>query len=589
MIQGDADTDLVDAPDDAFDYVILSRPAGDALSASRAGAHAAHRPARHRLVPEFRPLADALVLDVRWPDAAHRELPETGYDTLQIHFCTIKRFPPLVSHMDRRHDRAAVAVNAQGKPLRLTAPWCFQSVRRAGGFFAQPQEELTFISAIVDKRTQDSLRCLGPIRLTSPGDGGYRGDGDHPARLNSRYDPMTGIQWAANYLRRKAFSVRLRWRLRNSARVIIIVGAMGNIGRRLMQAFPNAVGIDRMRGADLVCDLRNIDYDTAEIRRLFESADALIHLATSSNVDDPEAVHWRGVVETARLVEACARYNIRRVVLPVVRLGRAEGWMAPQLWRLWAQQARDRGAGGDVFDDTGAARRCAPYRMGCPRPVRNRNGRGMAPRKPLGRRPPDRRNQGGAQRLETSIRAGYRRQRIGSREIGGAILAGAGASKRRRIAPLASGPPRDSAIGTSNSDSRRTVHGRLPDILAMSPETWQHRHYRNSIAGVQIAEVTRRRAVSVPSATIAATIPAAILNLIERPDVSVAQHQRLRERRRRCGNGEWNGCGHNGRGQYLGWHSHVCLRNSFKFRGRGPRNSPALDLTIADALRSTFC
>jgi len=135
---------------------------------------------------------------------------------------------------------------------------------------------------------------------------------------------MTGIQWAANYLRRKAFSVRLRWRLRNSARVIIIVGAMGNIGRRLMQAFPNAVGIDRMRGADLVCDLRNIDYDTAEIRRLFESADALIHLATSSNVDDPEAVHWRGVVETARLVEACARYNIRRVVLP------SSGWAEPK-------------------------------------------------------------------------------------------------------------------------------------------------------------------------------------------------------------------------------------------------------------------
>jgi NAD(P)-dependent dehydrogenase (short-subunit alcohol dehydrogenase family) len=139
-----------------------------------------------------------------------------------------------------------------------------------------------------------------------------------------RYEPMTGIQWAANYLRRKAFSARLQWRLRKSARVIIIVGAMGNIGRRLMQAFPNAVGIDRMRGADLVCDLRNIDYDAAEIRRLFESADGLIHLATSSNVDDLEAVHWRAVAETARLVEACARYNIRRIVLP------SSGWAEPK-------------------------------------------------------------------------------------------------------------------------------------------------------------------------------------------------------------------------------------------------------------------
>ena len=61
VIQGDADTDLADYPVDAFDYAILSPdPAGDARSQGRAGPAGAHRPARHRLVPQFRPLARAL-------------------------------------------------------------------------------------------------------------------------------------------------------------------------------------------------------------------------------------------------------------------------------------------------------------------------------------------------------------------------------------------------------------------------------------------------------------------------------------------------------------------------------------------------
>jgi nucleoside-diphosphate-sugar epimerase len=97
---------------------------------------------------------------------------------------------------------------------------------------------------------------------------------------------------------------------------IIIVGAMGNIGRRLMQAFPEAIGIDRVRGARIVADLSRIEYDSPELRQAFEAADGVIHVATSANVRDADAVHWRAVVDTARLVQACDRYNIRRLVLP---------------------------------------------------------------------------------------------------------------------------------------------------------------------------------------------------------------------------------------------------------------------------------
>src|SRR5215475_1765694 len=59
VVQGDADTDLVNYPDDAFDYVILSQT----LQAPR-----------HRVIPEFRLLEDAAAASDRRPHAAHGEL-----------------------------------------------------------------------------------------------------------------------------------------------------------------------------------------------------------------------------------------------------------------------------------------------------------------------------------------------------------------------------------------------------------------------------------------------------------------------------------------------------------------------------------
>ena len=97
---------------------------------------------------------------------------------------------------------------------------------------------------------------------------------------------------------------------------LIITGSTGNIGRRLAAAFPDAIGIDIDPEADISADLSTIDYEARLVRQAFEQADGLIHLATSANVDDPDWVHWRAVVDTARLVEACARHDIGRLVLP---------------------------------------------------------------------------------------------------------------------------------------------------------------------------------------------------------------------------------------------------------------------------------
>jgi nucleoside-diphosphate-sugar epimerase len=100
------------------------------------------------------------------------------------------------------------------------------------------------------------------------------------------------------------------------APAIIIIGSQGNIGRRLMPVFPGAIGIDRMPGADIVADLGSIDYDAPDVRAAFERAQGLIHVATSAQVNDPPAVHWAAVEETARLMAACDRYDIAHVVLP---------------------------------------------------------------------------------------------------------------------------------------------------------------------------------------------------------------------------------------------------------------------------------
>jgi hypothetical protein len=110
---------------------------------------------------------------------------------------------------------------------------------------------------------------------------------------------------------------------------VLIFGSMGNIGRRLKRAFPDAVGIDRVEGADIVADLATIAYDAPEIREAFARADGVIHVATSANVEAPDAAHWEAVVATARLMQACDRHAIPRVVLP------SSDWAEPKT--RWAQ------------------------------------------------------------------------------------------------------------------------------------------------------------------------------------------------------------------------------------------------------------
>ncbi|MDO8358938.1 MAG: NAD(P)-dependent oxidoreductase [Devosia sp.] len=97
---------------------------------------------------------------------------------------------------------------------------------------------------------------------------------------------------------------------------LLIVGAMGNIGHRLMTAFPGAIGMDRVPGADIVADLTTVDYAAPIIRDALASVDGVIHVATSADVAAPDRVHYQAVIDAARLLDACQRVPVPRLILP---------------------------------------------------------------------------------------------------------------------------------------------------------------------------------------------------------------------------------------------------------------------------------
>jgi methionine biosynthesis protein MetW len=125
VIQGDADTDLADYPDDAFDYVILSQTL-QATRKPRVVLEHLLRIGRHAVVsfPNFGYWKIRLLLlaDGRMPQTDN--LPDTWYDTQNIHFCTIKDFRALCVETHVKMEKA-VALDAWGRPLRLNAPWWF--------------------------------------------------------------------------------------------------------------------------------------------------------------------------------------------------------------------------------------------------------------------------------------------------------------------------------------------------------------------------------------------------------------------------------------------------------------------------------
>jgi methionine biosynthesis protein MetW len=123
VIQGDADADLADYPDDAFDYVILSQTI-QATRQPRVVLEHLLRIGRRAIVsfPNFghwRVRSD-LLFRGRMPVTDN--MPYSWYDTPNIHFCTIRDFVALCRDAGAQIEKA-VALDSGGQPMRVTLPW----------------------------------------------------------------------------------------------------------------------------------------------------------------------------------------------------------------------------------------------------------------------------------------------------------------------------------------------------------------------------------------------------------------------------------------------------------------------------------
>jgi methionine biosynthesis protein MetW len=135
VIQGDADTDLRDYPEDAFDYVILSQTL-QATQRPRVVLDHMLRIGRRAIVsfPNFghwRVRAE-LMLRGRMPKTPN--LSYCWYDTPNIHLCTIRDFVDLTEEIGARIERG-VALDRAGAPLRISAPWPVMNLFGAQAIF----------------------------------------------------------------------------------------------------------------------------------------------------------------------------------------------------------------------------------------------------------------------------------------------------------------------------------------------------------------------------------------------------------------------------------------------------------------------
>jgi methionine biosynthesis protein MetW len=123
VVQGDADADLVNYPDDAFDYVILSQTL-QATRQPKAVLENLLRIGRRAIVsfPNFGFWKMRLQLLIGGHMPRTENLPATWYDTPNIHFCTIKDFVQLCDEIGVKMERA-VALDNFGRPVPLNLPW----------------------------------------------------------------------------------------------------------------------------------------------------------------------------------------------------------------------------------------------------------------------------------------------------------------------------------------------------------------------------------------------------------------------------------------------------------------------------------
>ncbi len=128
VIQGDADRDLDDYPDQAFDYAILSLTI-QATRQPKVVLQNLMRIGRRAIVsfPNFGhwSVRASLLLNGRMPQS--RNLPDNWYSTPNAHLCTIKDFDSLCNIVDATVEEA-VAFNSSGKRLPIRKSLSLQNL-----------------------------------------------------------------------------------------------------------------------------------------------------------------------------------------------------------------------------------------------------------------------------------------------------------------------------------------------------------------------------------------------------------------------------------------------------------------------------
>lgn len=121
-VQGDADSDLANYPDNGFDTVILSQTIQATRNPKTVLEHLLRIGGRAIVsFPNFGHwrVRGNLILRGRMP--VTRNLPAAWYETENIHFCTIRDFMDLVAEVGARTDHIA-AFTSEGKPLPVSGP-----------------------------------------------------------------------------------------------------------------------------------------------------------------------------------------------------------------------------------------------------------------------------------------------------------------------------------------------------------------------------------------------------------------------------------------------------------------------------------
>jgi methionine biosynthesis protein MetW len=143
VIQGDADTDLANYPDGAFDVVVMSQTI-QATRQPREVLEHLLRIGRQVIIsfPNFGHWRVRSELALRGRMPVTDLMPDAWYETANIHHCTIRDFVGLCRILGARIE-AATALDSRGRPMRFALPWWAWNLFGAQGVFLLSREGRT--------------------------------------------------------------------------------------------------------------------------------------------------------------------------------------------------------------------------------------------------------------------------------------------------------------------------------------------------------------------------------------------------------------------------------------------------------------